>query len=115
MALRVARLGPAVGELARAAAVLGDGAQLRHAATLAGVSLADAAAAADGLAGIGVFEPGTPLRFVHPIVRTAVHEDIPRVGRGLRHAEAARLQAADGADLDVVCAHLLVCEPRRVG
>ena len=111
VALRVARLGPAAGELARAAAVLGDGAQLRHVAALAGVSLADAAAAADGLAGIGVFEPGTPLRFVHPIVRTAVHEDIPRAGRGLRHAEAARLLAADGADLDMVCAHLLVCEP----
>jgi DNA-binding CsgD family transcriptional regulator len=111
VALRVARLGPAAGELARAAAILGDGAQLRHAAALAGVALADAAAAADGLAGIGVFEPGTPLRFVHPIVCTAVHDDIPQAGRGLRHAEAARLLADDGADLDAVCAHLLVCEP----
>ncbi|HEV2450552.1 MAG TPA: AAA family ATPase, partial [Streptosporangiaceae bacterium] len=78
VALRVARLGPAAGELARAAAILGDGAQLRHAATLAGVALPDAAAAADELAGIGVFELGTPLRFVHPIVRTAVHDDIPQ-------------------------------------
>jgi DNA-binding CsgD family transcriptional regulator len=111
VALRVAGLGPAAGELARAVAILGDGAQLRHAAGLAGVSLADAAAAADDLAGIGVFEPGTPLRFVHPIVRTAVHDDIPQASRGVRHAEAARLLAADGADLDVVCAHLLVCEP----
>jgi DNA-binding CsgD family transcriptional regulator len=111
VALRVARLGPAAGELARAAAVLGDGAELRHAAALAGVGLADAAAAADGLAGIGVFEPGTPLRFVHPIVRTAVYEDIPQAARGLRHAEAARLLAAEGADLDAICAHLLVCEP----
>jgi len=111
VALRVARLGPAAGELARAAAVLGDGAELRHAAALAGMGLADAAAAADGLAGIGVFEPGTPLRFAHPIVRTAVHEDIPQADRGLRHAEAARLLAAEGADLDAVCAHLLVCEP----
>jgi DNA-binding CsgD family transcriptional regulator len=111
VALRVARLGPAAGELARAAAVLGDGAQLRHAAALAGVDLAVAAAAADGLAGIGVFKPGTPLWFVHPIVRTAVHQDIPLASRGLRHAEAARLLAAEGADLDAVCAHLLVCEP----
>jgi DNA-binding CsgD family transcriptional regulator len=111
VALRVARLGPAAGELARAAAILGDGAALRHAATLAGVGLADAAAAADGLAGIGVFEPGTPLRFVHSIVRTAVHDDIPEAVRGLRHAEAARLLAAEGADADAVCAHLLVCEP----
>jgi DNA-binding CsgD family transcriptional regulator len=111
VALRVARLGPAAGELARAAAVFGDGAELRHSAALAGVGLADAAAAADGLAGIGVFEPGTPLRFVHPIVRTAVYEDIPLAGRGLRHAEAARLLAAEGADLDAICAHLMACEP----
>src|SRR6516225_5266729 len=106
VALRVARLGPSAGELARAAAILGDGAQLRHAATLAGVGLADAAAAADGLAGVRVLEPGTPLRFVHPIVRTALHHDIPAASRGLRHAEAARLLAAEGADLDAVCAHL---------
>ncbi len=111
VALRVTRLGPAAGELARAAAILGDGAALRHAAALAGVGLADAAVAADGLAGIGVFEPGTPLRFVHSIVRTAVHDDIPETIRGLRHAEAARLLVAEGADADTVCAHLLVCEP----
>lgn len=109
--LRVTRLGPTAGELAQAAAILGDGAALRHAAALAGADLTDAAAAADGLAGIGVFEPGTPLRFVHSIVRTAVHDDIPEAVRGLRHAEAARLLAAEGADADAVCAHLLVCEP----
>jgi DNA-binding NarL/FixJ family response regulator len=111
VSFRVARLGLAVSELARAAAILGDGVQLRHAAALAGVALADAAAAADRLAGIGIFEPGTPLRFVHPIVRTAVHGDIPETERGVRHAEAARLLAAEGADLEEVCAHLLVCEP----
>jgi DNA-binding CsgD family transcriptional regulator len=111
VALRVARLGPAVGELARAAAILGDEAALRNAAALAGMGLADAAASADRLAGIGVFEPGTPLRFVHSIVRTAVHDDIPQAERGLRHAAAARLLAAEGADPDVVCAHLLACEP----
>jgi DNA-binding CsgD family transcriptional regulator len=111
VALRVGRLEPAAGELARAAAILGDDAALRHAAALAGLGLADAAACADQLAGIGVFEPGTPLQFVHAIVRTAVHDDIPQAERGLRHAEAARLLAAEGADPDVVCAHLLVCEP----
>jgi DNA-binding CsgD family transcriptional regulator len=111
VALRVARLGPAAGGLAQAAAILGDGAQLGRTAALAGLALADAAGAADGLAGIGVLDPGTALRFVHPIVRTAVHDDIPAADRGLRHAEAARLLAAEGADLDVVCAHLLVCGP----
>jgi predicted ATPase len=58
VALRVARLGSAAGELARAAAILGDGAALRHAAALARTDLAEAAVAADRLAAIGVFEPG---------------------------------------------------------
>src|SRR5215831_5044690 len=115
VALRVARLGPAAGRLARAAAILGDEAALRNAAALAGIGLADAAAAADRLAGIGVLEPGTPLRFVHSIVRMAVHDDIPQAERGLRHAEAARLLAAEGADPDVVCAHLLVAAARAIG
>src|SRR6478736_1818980 len=51
VALRVGRLEPAAGELARAAAILGDDAALRHAAALAGLGLADAAACADRLAG----------------------------------------------------------------
>ena len=104
--LRTARLGPAVGEVARSAAILGDGARLRHVAALAGIEVGDAAAAADKLAAVGVLEPGTPLRFVHPIVRTAVYDDISNSDRGLRHSAAARLLAADGADLDQVCAHL---------
>src|SRR5262249_58980066 len=83
----------------------------REAGGLAAGAWADAAAAADELAGMGVFEAGTPLRFVHPIVRAAVHDDIPKASRGLRHAKAAGLLAADGAELDAVCAHLLVCEP----
>jgi hypothetical protein len=90
---------------------LGDEAALRNAAALAGMGLADAAASADRLAGIGVLEPGTPLWFVHSIVRTAVHDDIPRAERGLRHAAAAQLLTGEGADPDVVCAHLLVCDP----
>jgi DNA-binding CsgD family transcriptional regulator len=111
VALRASRLGLAAVELARAAAVLGDGAQLRHAAALASITVADAAASADGLAGMGVLEPGTTLRFVHPIVRTAVYEDIPQADRGLRHASAAQLLATEGADLEQVCAHLLVSGP----
>jgi hypothetical protein len=111
VALRMARLGPAAVELARAVAILGEGGQLRHAAALAGIAAVDAAAAADALAGIGVLDQGTLLRFVHPIVRTAVYDDIPPADRGLRHAAAARLLAAEGADLEQVCAHLLACGP----
>ncbi|MBV8988627.1 MAG: helix-turn-helix transcriptional regulator [Solirubrobacterales bacterium] len=111
VSLRVGRLGPAAGELARAVAIMGDGTQLRHSAALTGIALQDAAAAADRLADVGIFERGTPLRFVHAIVLAAVYYDLPAAERGLRHAEAARLLAAENADPDEVCAHLLLCEP----
>ncbi len=111
VASRVAQLSPAAAGITWATAILGDGTALRHAAALAGVALADATAAADGLAGIGMLESGTPLRFVHSIVRTAVHNDIPAAERGLRHAQAAQLLAAEGADPEAVAAHLLACEP----
>jgi DNA-binding CsgD family transcriptional regulator len=115
VASRAARLGHSAGEVARAAAILGEGAHLRHAAALAGITVADAAAAADSLARIGVLEVGIPLRFVHPIVRTALYDDIPQADRGLRHTAAARLLAAEGADVEQVCAHLLACPPDGSG
>jgi DNA-binding CsgD family transcriptional regulator len=108
---RVARLGPTADRLARATSILGDSARLRLAAALADVGLGEAAAAADRLAEIGVLEPGTPLRFVHPIVRAAIHDDIPQAERGVQHAVAAQRLAAECVDPEEVCAHLLVCEP----
>jgi DNA-binding SARP family transcriptional activator/DNA-binding CsgD family transcriptional regulator len=110
-ALRIAQLGPSAAELARAVAILGDGTRVVDAATLAGLGMSDAARMADSLAGIGILEPRTPLRFVHAIVRSAVYEDIPAAERAARHGEAARTLAANGAEPDVVCAQLLVCEP----
>jgi DNA-binding CsgD family transcriptional regulator/predicted negative regulator of RcsB-dependent stress response len=111
VSLRVARLGPHAGDLARAAAILGDGAQLRHAAALSGVELEDAAHLADRLAEVGLLLPGTPLRFAHAMVRTAVYDDIPEFERSMLHAQAAVLLAGDAAEPDQVCAHLLRCEP----
>jgi DNA-binding CsgD family transcriptional regulator/predicted negative regulator of RcsB-dependent stress response len=109
--LRLARLGEVPGLLARATAILGDGTLLRHAAAIAGVPVADAAVAVDRLTAIGVLEAGTPLRFVHPIVRAAVHDGIPVAERGVLHAHAVRVLAAASADLEEICAHLLACEP----
>src|SRR5581483_5939980 len=61
--VRVGRLGPDAGALARAAAVLGDEVPLRRAAALAGLELAEASEAADALASVDVLWPGEPLRF----------------------------------------------------
>jgi DNA-binding CsgD family transcriptional regulator len=111
VSLRIGRLGREAAELASAVAVLGDHAQLVQASTLAGLSLEEAARAADSLAAIGLFETGTPLRFAHPLVRAALYEDIPPVARRMCHAAAAEVLARQLAGDELVCAHLLRCDP----
>lgn len=54
-----------------------------------------------------MLEAGSGCRFVHPIVRTAIHEDIPASARAALHARAARLLSEDGGGIDGVAAHLL--------
>jgi DNA-binding CsgD family transcriptional regulator len=109
--LRIARQGSDAVEVARAVAVLGDGAPLHQVAALAGLEIEDAGACADRLAAIGVLEPAVPLRFVHAITRSAVYEDMAAAERAVRHGAAARSLASLHADPEQVCAQLLRTEP----
>jgi DNA-binding CsgD family transcriptional regulator len=108
--LRIGNLDPCAARVASAAAVLGDGAELRHVAALAGLELDEASAAADVLARVEVLERGRPLCFVHPIVREAVYADLPAGARAAAHGDAAALLAAEGAGADSVAAHVMVTE-----
>ena len=109
--LRIARMPPGAAALARAAAVLEPGCELRHAAALADLDNDTATVAADALTTGGIFAPGRPLDFVHPIVRGSIREEAPEAARRRLHARAARLLADDGARADRVAAHLLAAEP----
>lgn len=109
--LRLARLPGSTGRLAQAVAVLGVGAELRHAASLAGLDERSASAALDTLASIEILRSQVPLEFMHPIVRAAVYDDLAPAARSLAHARAARLLAPERADPEQVAAHLLLCAP----
>ncbi|HET6865116.1 MAG TPA: AAA family ATPase [Solirubrobacteraceae bacterium] len=106
--VRVGRLGSDAGALARSVAILGTDVPLRRAAALAGLSTKDATAAANALAGAEVLLAREPLRFLHPLVQHAIAQDIPPFDRGSRHLDAARLLYADGEDVELVAAHLLL-------
>src|SRR5205807_4984680 len=106
--VRVGRLGPQATALASAVAILGDDVPLRHAAALAGLEIAEAGAAADARAGVEVLLGREPLRFVHPLVRQAVGQDVPASQRAGRHLDAARLLYAEGVRAERVAAHLLL-------
>jgi DNA-binding CsgD family transcriptional regulator len=107
---RLSRLSASARGLARAAAVLGE-ADLRLAASLAGVDSGTGATAADALAAAGIVEEGRPLRFVHPIVRAAVEADLSPGERAGLHAVAAGCLAKEGASPHRIAAHLLATDP----
>ncbi|WP_180357553.1 BTAD domain-containing putative transcriptional regulator [Streptomyces sp. NP160] len=106
--LRLSRLAPECGRLARAVAVLGDDRPLAAAAALAGLELREAALAADALAAAEILREGHPLAFVHPLVREAVYRGVPAGERALAHEAAARALGSHGADVEEVAAHLLL-------
>ena len=109
--LRVARVGPLAVALVRAAAVLGESADLELAAGLAGLERPAAAALADALARAEIVESehaSTRLRFVHPLVRSAVYEDVPRPERARLHAAAAQVLAGDR---EAAATHVLFSDP----
>ena len=114
-ALRVTlgRLPPAATSLARAVAVLGDAAELEHAAELADVEPREASECAGALARGGVFRNAGPLGFAHPVLRTAVYEDLRPAERAFGHAAAARLLRRSGALAEQVAAQLVQAEPIR--
>ena len=110
--LRLARLRPEAVAVARAVAVLGDGAELAAAAALAGLDEQAAARATGELVRAEILRPEPPLGFVHPLVGAAVHFDIAPGERELHHARAAQLLADAGAPPEQIAAHLLSIAPR---
>ena len=105
---RLARLPDGAAPLARAYAVLGRTAPLRHAAPLAGLEPDVAAPLADALRAAGLLE-GDGL--AHPLVAAALYRSLPPGERALWHARAARLLEGEHATAEDVAVHLLRTEP----
>ena len=105
--VRLGRLGRDAAELARALAVLGDGASLRHVAQLAGLERRPAEAAADALAVARIVGAGEPLAFTHPVIAAALASEMGHFDRRRAHGRAAALLLADGADAERVASHLM--------
>ena len=110
--VRLARLSPAARAVADAILVLGDGADAQLAAELANLDVADAARGADELRAAAILDAGSPLRFVHPLVRTALAAELPAGERAAAHTRAAALLRARGASAQQLAAHLVATEPR---
>ena len=105
---RLGRLGAEAVALARAVAVLGDGAEVGPAAELAGLDPSASELIADRLAAAQILAAVRPLEFFHPLIGAAVLEDIAPGARRVAHRRAAALVDRDG-QLARVAVHLLAC------
>ena len=106
VSLRLSRLPSEARLLARAVAVLGGRAEVRHAASLADLDPGLASHTATALARADVLSYDMPLEFTHPVIRTAVYEDMSAGERVAAHRRAATILAATGAEPEKVAAHL---------
>ncbi|MFP5389264.1 MAG: ATP-binding protein, partial [Thermoleophilia bacterium] len=108
---RLHNLGPRVEAVARAVAVVGDGATVLEVAALSECDEATVRSAVTDLIAIDLLIPDAPLGFVHPLVRAAVYEEMTVVRRAALHRQVAALRDAT-ADPEQVAVHLLNVEPR---
>jgi DNA-binding CsgD family transcriptional regulator len=110
---RLDRLPPTAPAMARAVALLGEGANAQLAAELAGHDEATAEEALEALTrGDVLTRDGDVLAFVHPIVLSAIYNDLPVRARTEGHGRAARLLHARGAAPEEVASQLALTAPR---
>ncbi|HEV7494335.1 helix-turn-helix transcriptional regulator [Baekduia sp.] len=110
--LRLARLSPAAQAVARAVVILGDGADGRLAAELVGLDEQAVVEGADELRAAAILDHDVALRFIHPLVRTALDTEIPTGERATAHARAAELLRARGASAQRLATHLVATDAR---
>jgi DNA-binding SARP family transcriptional activator/DNA-binding CsgD family transcriptional regulator len=110
--LRLARLPGEAAAVARAVAVLGEGADLPAVAGVSGLDEAQVAGTMAALARAEILRPEPPPGFVHPLVRDAVYQGLPLGERELLHARAAGVLRRLGAPLDQIAGQLMNT-PRR--
>ncbi len=110
--LRLARLQADALALLRAASILGDGAELRHAAALAGVEASGLGQAAAVLVRLDLLRRQDPLEFFHPVVRSAVYETLDVVERDAAHRSAAELLLEAGARPESAAGQLVRIAPQ---
>lgn len=111
VAVRLSQLSEDAVTVAKALAVLDDGADLPQVTALAGLPYEASTRAIVSLMQSDLLIDRVPISFVHPVVRTAVYENTSIVERAALHAKAARILFTAAADNELVAAHLLLTPP----
>ncbi|MCC8250348.1 ATP-binding protein [Saccharothrix luteola] len=110
---RIGFLGADVRRVLVAAALLGVDFPVADLAAVLGVRVVELLPALQEATVAGVLVDGTAgLSFRHPLVRTALYDEVPEAARGAWHTEAARALADTGAGVDRVTRQLLAADDR---
>ncbi|RSO10860.1 LuxR family transcriptional regulator [Streptomyces sp. WAC 06783] len=108
---RVGQGSPAVAELARGLAVLGDGMPWSLLAAYCGTGEAVVRSAGAELRSLGLLGAGEEPRFVHRVVRDAVLAEWTPQEVGAAHARAAQVLHLSGRPDEEVAAHVMAAGP----
>ena len=108
---RLADVGADAPRLAGAISVVGDGGSLRHAARLAGLEPRCAGELARSFVRAAILRTEDPIRFVHPIVRRVIADQLTSVEREDWHLQTARLLLDERAPLERAAGHVLHTRP----
>jgi DNA-binding CsgD family transcriptional regulator len=103
---RLRNLNPQALRLAQAIAILGDGCELRHAAAISQMQIADAASLATELVRLDVLGEDRPPRFIHPIVRHAVLQTLSSAEDNAAHRAAASVLYSERLAPNRIAAHV---------
>ncbi|MDQ2622483.1 MAG: AAA family ATPase [Actinomycetota bacterium] len=109
--MRLGALGPDSRSLARAVAVLGGEAELRHAMAVASLDEQAAVDAADRLVVSGLAEGVRPLSLIHPLLRSAILKEMSPSAVAVAHRLALQVLSAEGVGDDATVGHALASEP----
>src|SRR5262249_42839600 len=93
---RLRGLDPHAFRLAQAIAILGDGCELRQAAAISSIEMAQAISLAAELVRLDVLGEDRPARFLHPIIRHAVIQTLSSAEHDTMHRMAANVLPAEG-------------------
>jgi DNA-binding CsgD family transcriptional regulator len=107
---RLAALSPGDRAVSAALAVLGERTHRHVVAAVAGRSPDEVSTARDALASAGLLRPDTR-GLAHALIGAAILEGLPNAECERLHHEAARALLSDGAPIDIVASHLLLCSP----
>jgi DNA-binding CsgD family transcriptional regulator/tetratricopeptide (TPR) repeat protein len=105
--LQLGRMPPPALAAARAVAVLGNAATTGRVGRLASLGEDVSAEAVGSLMAERLIEGDRALHFVHPLVRSAVYQELAPPLRQRWHQKAARMLDAEGARAEEVAIHLL--------